>query len=149
MFVEKTAKEKGNMKRTWQNVNQLVSKRSQSTGISCLDIDRNQISDSSKIANSMDDYFCSIGNDLDSKILYKPYPLLNVDYSVNMDGAPFHFKEINPQNVSKATGNIKSSKSFGGDRISIHFLKIPLSYISLPLTFIYNASLGACKFPDT
>ena len=96
----------------------------------------------------MNDYFCSIGNDLASKIPDKPNPLLNGDYSVNMNGAAFCFKEINPQDVSKAISEFKSSMSFGVDMISIYFLKITLPYIYLPLAFIFNASIRACKFPD-
>ena len=147
-FAEKIAKEKGNMKGTWKIINQLVNKRSKSTNISCLSVNGNQISDSSKIANSMNDYFCSIGNDLASEIPDKQNPLLNRDYSVNMNSAAFCFKEINPQDVSKAIGEFKSSTSFGVDMISIYFLKIALHYISLPLAFIFNASLRACNFPD-
>ena len=76
-FAEKIAKEKGNMKGTWKIINQLVNKRSKSTNISCLSVNGNQFSDSSKIANSMNDYFCSIGNDLASEIPDKPNALLN------------------------------------------------------------------------
>ena len=127
-FAEKIAKEKGNMKGTWKIINQLVNKRSKSTNISCLSVNGNQISDSSKIANSMNDYFCSM-NDLASKLPDKPNPLLNGDYSVNMNGAAFCFKEINPQDVSKTISEFKSSTSFGVYMISIYFLKITLPYI--------------------
>ena len=64
-----------------------------------------------------------------------------------MNGATFLFKEINPQDVSKAIGKFKPSKRFAVDMVSICFLKIALPYISLPLAFISNASLRACKFP--
>ena len=69
----------------------------------------------------MNDYFCSTGNDLASGLPDKPNPLLNGDYSANMRGATFRFKEINPQDVNRAIGKFSPSKSFGVDMISIHF----------------------------
>ena len=80
----------------------------------------------------MNEYFCSIGNELTNAIPDKPNPLLNGDYSVNLNGATFPFNAISPQDFSRATDKIKSSKSFGVDMISIDFLKITLPYISLP-----------------
>ena len=41
----------------------------------------------------MNDYFCSIGNELAIEIYDKPIHLLNRDYSVNMSDATFRFKE--------------------------------------------------------
>ena len=136
------------MKGTWQTVNQLVNKRSKSTNISCLDIGRNQISDRSKVENCVNDYFCSLSNAFANEIPDKLNPSPNGDYSVNMSCATFRFTEINPQDVSRAIGKFKSSKSFGVYMISIKFLKIILLYISLPLAFIFTAFLRACKFPD-
>ena len=96
----------------------------------------------------MNDYFCSIGNELAIEIYDKPIHLLNRDYSVNMRGATYRFKEINPQDVSSTIGKFRSSTSFGVDMISTYFLKIALPYISLLLAFISNAPLRALKLPD-
>ena len=51
----------GKHERHLANCQPTCKQRSKSTNISCLNIDGSQISDSSKIANSMTD--CSIGND--------------------------------------------------------------------------------------
>ena len=53
------------------------------------------------------------------KFMTNPNPVVNEDYSVNMNGAAFRFKAVRPQAVSRAIGELTSSKSFGVDMISI------------------------------
>ena len=49
------------MKETWKTINQLVNKRSKTTNVSSLQEDNKILTSSDKIAGSMNQYFCTIG----------------------------------------------------------------------------------------
>ena len=59
------------MKETWNTINKLINKRSKTTNISSLVVDEACLTNSSEIADSMNDYFCNIGSKLSSKTLHK------------------------------------------------------------------------------
>ena len=63
-FAQKITKEEGNMKATWQIVNQFLTRRSKSTSINSLNVDGREVLRKDVIANSMNNYICSVGNDL-------------------------------------------------------------------------------------
>ena len=101
-----------------------------------------------KIADAMNDYFCSIGKDLAEKIEYALNPLLSGDYNVNPEEKCFSFKTIDVRNIRDAIGKINTSKGFGTDNISIYFFKLAMPYIENSLAYIFSTSLERRKFPD-
>ena len=82
------------MKATWQIVNQLLNKRSRSTTIKRLNVDGKEVLQKDAIANSMNKYFRSIGNDLAIEIPDTANPLLNNEYTVNAHESTFRFSEV-------------------------------------------------------
>ena len=88
------------MKATWQIVNKLLNKKSKSTSINSLNVEGREILQKGVIANSMNKYFCLIGNDLANEILYTPNPLLNSEYTVNAHESTFRFSEISAHEVT-------------------------------------------------
>ena len=70
------------MKETWKTINQLVNKRSKTTNISSLQEDNKILTSSDEIAESMNQYFCNIGQKLSEKIPYAENPLLR-EFSLN------------------------------------------------------------------
>ena len=99
-FAQKITKEEGNMKATWQIVNQFLKKRSKSTSINSLNADGREILQKDVIANSMKKYFC---NDLANEIPYSPNPLLNNGYTVNAHDSTFRFSEISAHELTVIT----------------------------------------------
>ena len=146
-FSDKINKNKGNMKDSWQTINQLLNKRSQSTNIVSLKESNQTIFDKQRISNKMNEYFCSIGERLAADIVHTSNPLLSKEICINDDGRIFDFREINEGDIHQAVSRIKAKKSFGNDNISGYFLKIALPYISRILMLIFNTSIETSTFP--
>ena len=82
-FSNKISLCKGDVKGSWKTINELLNRRSRSCNIDFLkDLDK-EIRQRKNISNLMNGYFCSIGENLASKIEYAPNPLLAGDYVVN------------------------------------------------------------------
>ena len=113
---------KSNMKETWQTINQLLNERSKSTSIDLPQDQDKTISNKAGPSQSMNSFFCSTGKDLGSKI-GRYDPQIFCDYLLNRNAAKFAFKSINAEQIRKAIGKLKTSKSFGDDGISSYFLK--------------------------
>ena len=148
-IAQKITSEEGNMKATWQIINQLVNKRSKSTRINNLNVDGREILQKDAIANSMNKYFCSIGNDLANEILYTPNPLLNSEYTVNAHDATIIFSEISAHDVTQAMNQMKTTKSVGIDKISSYFLMLAMPYVSNSIAQLLNISTRNSIFPES
>ena len=111
---------------------------------------RQRIGWQKEIAESMNQFFCSVGKDLASEIDDAPNPLLSGGYKINFQERRFEFRAIQEQELRDAVGKLKNSKSFGDDNISSFFLKLALPYIAKSLLKkIFNTSLETSKFPDS
>ena len=147
-FSEKITQHEGNMKESWKIINQVVNKRSKSTNINNLSAPNGVIVNKQKIADTMNEFFCSVGKDLAEKIDYVPNTLLSGDLTVNPEKKCFRFKTIEIRHIRDAIGKIKISKALGSDNISSFFLKLAMPYIENSLAYIFNTSLETSKFPD-
>ena len=109
------------MKDTWNTINMFINKRPKTTMIFSLLVDGNVVRKPEMIADSMNKYFCDIGEELSIDIPYK----LNLFLS-NQIHAPdrsFIFTPINAEHIIKAISKFKSSHGFGLDNVSNFFLK--------------------------
>ena len=147
-FSERLAQAKGNMKESWKTINQVLNKRSKSTNIDLLKGPGGEIINRQEISNSMNEYFCSVGKGLASKIDDSPNPILTGEYNLNPDNRRFNFRPIVVQDIRDAMSKIKTSKSLGSDNISSYFLKLATPYIENALVFMFNTSLETSQFPD-
>ena len=127
----------------------MLNKRSKSTNIDLLKGPGGEIVSKQEISNAMNEYFCSVGKDLASKIEDAPNPMLTGEYNLNPDNRRFNFRPIVVQDIRDAMGKIKTSKSLGSDNISSYFLKLATSYIENALVFMFNTSLETSQFPDS
>ena len=148
-FSERLAQAKVNMEESWKTINQVLNKRSKSTNIDLLKGPGGEIVNKQEISNTMNDYFCSVGKDLASKIEDAPNPMLTGEYNLNPDNRRFNFRPIVVQDIRDAIGKIKTSKSLGSDNISSYFLKLATPYIENSLFFMFNTSLETSQFPDS
>ena len=147
--AQKITVEEGNMKATWQIINQPLNKRPKSTSINNLNVDGREILQRDAIANSMNKYLCSIGNDLVNKTPYTPNPLLNSKYTVNAHDATFKFSEISAHDVTQAMNQMKTIKSSGSDEISFYFLKLAIPSVSNSIAQLLNISTRSSIFPES
>ena len=149
-FSSKIELNKGNIKETWRTINQLVNKRSKTTEISTIREGDRVISDPTEIADSMNQFFCSVGKDLSDKIPNKENPLLTGNYGERKkDVEKFAFIPVNPENVMKGCKDFKTFNSYGTDFISVFFLKVGIEVLAPSLAQLFNLSLSTGRFPDS
>ena len=146
-YKDRISQHSGNMKETWKITNDLLNKRSKSTDINSLNVGNIEIVDKRVISNSMNSYFCSVGEELANKIEDCAKPLLTGMYTMNKCSTKFHFNNIQDQHIRDAMAKVKTSKGFGNDKISSYFLNLALPIISKSLTCLFNRSISQCKFP--
>ena len=82
-FSEEITQFQGDLKKTWKTINQVINKKLNTTFVASLKVDGENISDSAKIASSMNDFFCTIRDRLSKKIPDKPNRLLSNEYSID------------------------------------------------------------------
>ena len=148
-FAAKISEYKGKMKKTWKTINELLNKRSKSSNIDCIKDSGNAIINKKEISITINHFFCTIGENLASKIETVPNPLLSGNFDNTNDNVKFKFRMIEVQEIKNAISKTKSSKSFGNDNISCYFLKLALPYIENALACLFNTSLETNNFPDS
>ena len=96
----------------------------------------------------MNEYFCSIGENLASKIEDAPNPLLAGDSAVNQKNTRFKFKHISTLDIRDAIAKLKTANSFGNDTISSYFLKLALPVMETSFAIMFNTSIETSQFPN-
>ena len=122
-FTNKIQASEGNLKETWATINKLVNKRSKTTNISSLTVDGISVSETVGIANSMNDFFCNVGNELCKDIPDIENGLLKGEQVINPTNATFIFSPVVFKQVILAMNKFKTSHGFGLDEISSFFPK--------------------------
>ena len=151
-FSKKLAACKGDLKQSWKTINLLLNKRSKTTNIDSLKVNEQEINKDHDIANSMNNYFCSVGKSLSDKIPAQSNPLLSHQYDITYPSngrEPFKFVAIDKGTIEKALNKIKTSHGSGVDNIASYFLKVAFPVISDSLCDILNLSLSSGIFPDS
>ena len=147
-FTNKIQASEGNLKETWATINKLVNKRPKTTNISSLTVDGSSVTDSVGIANSMNEFFCNVGNELCKDIPDTENGLLKDEYTINPTNATFIFSPVVSKQVMLAMSKFRTSNGFGLGEISSFFLKAGISILAEPLSQLFNLSLSAGIFPD-
>ena len=129
-FSKKIAHNKGYLKETWKTINSLLNKRSKTTNIESLKEDDKYAVDNAEIAQSMNKFFCSVGEKLSDDIPQQPNPLLCNEYVVNQPSTQLRFEAVSPVGAERALKKMKISFGFGSAGIASHFLKIAFPVIS-------------------
>ena len=138
-FTGKIHSCEGNMKDTWNTINMLINKRPKTKMISSLLVDGNVVAKPEEIADSMNKYFCSIGEELSKDIPYKLNSFLN--NQIHAPDRSFIFTPITAEHIIKAISKFKSSHGFGLDNISSFSWRKVCPYWQM---FIAKCSIYAC-----
>ena len=147
-FSNKISACKGNVKDSWKTINELLNKSSKSCNIDFLKDSDRETRQRKDISNLMNEYFCSIGENLASKIEDAPNPFLAGDSVVNQKNTRFKFKHISTLDIRDAIAKLKTAKSFGNDTISSYFLKLALPVMETSLAIMFNTSIETSQFPN-
>ena len=85
----------------------------------------------------MNEYFCSIGENLPTKIEDVPNPLFG-DSVVISKNSRSKFKHISTLDIRDAVARPKTPKGFGNETISSYFLKLALPFMETSLAIMFN-----------
>ena len=108
-FSTKISECKGNTKESWKTINGLLNKRSKSCNIDCIKDSGNAIANRKDISNTMNSFFCTIGEKLASKIDATPNQLLSGDYGDINNYVGFMFRTIELQEIRDTLAKAKTS----------------------------------------
>lgn len=111
------------------------------THIIFFNVDEDNITDEAKIAESINEYFTSIGSNLAARV-----PITNIKPESYVDRveSSFSFNSIDVNEMYKALNNLKTPKSIGPDKVPI---KDSSFSIAVYLTKKFNA-LTSSVFPQ-
>ena len=136
------SKNKNNIKNTWALLKKAIGKENDKSNIpQSIQIQNEHVTDKTKIADSFNDYFTSIG-----KITGQNVPKTKTNYT-NYLNTPvlnsIYLENVEPNQVSDIINKLKPKNSSGHDNISTKIVKASIVNIINPLTHIINLSLNS------
>jgi hypothetical protein len=135
----------GDIKKTWKNLNYLLKPKSKSTSIPEIIHNGNSVNDPMQIAARFNEYFSSIGEQLDRSIP----PSMNspLDYMGPPNLNSFFCSPVTVADVSEI---IKSfpNKGCPTNFVPAYVFKIISPYVCQPIADIFNESISLGIFPD-
>ena len=135
------------IKKTWQGIRSLVNvRKTQSQGLSHLEINGVTVDDSNKISNHVNDFFVNIGPELDSKISHVKHVSFS-KYLKNRVNTEFKLTPTSNDEILKIIQALPN-KSTGPASIPLKMLKTVADIIVTPLCHIINVSFNTGVFPE-
>ena len=119
-YINLINQNKSNVTALCNTLNEITSRRT-STPVTCIEVDGVQHNQAKSIAETLNNYFCSIGsklvaiNKLKSGVAQNNQPT-QVSTKQDVDG--FHFDPINELFVCNQLSKLKANKATGLDRIT-------------------------------
>ena len=140
-------KSKNDSKKTWKQINDLISSRKQYKQHNYFKANDSILTDHTDIANNFNLYFTNIGPNLANEV--KNVNSINpLSYLNNSDNNVFQFHDIDESIVEKIIDNFPSKNSCGYDGISLRLLKFCKLTIIKPLMLIIRQVLNTGIFPE-
>ena len=136
---------KGDMKKTWSQINKLLGKRKKSIP-SHMYYNQNKVLGKASVAEAFNNYFVDIGKITQEKI---PIPSSHFhDYLFNRIPVSLFFNPTSHTEIINVLSSMKSSASPGSDCIAARVVKACIHSIVNPLCFIFNESMSQGTVPD-
>jgi len=131
----------GNMMKTWAKINELLGRSNDKNDFPLYFMEGGQIiTGDNNIANAFNDYFSNITNIMANNIDQANNVDIH-DYLIDRPNSSFHFNTITPNDLLKATSDIKSKNSVGHDNLSTKLIKYVIQDLKDPLTIISVSGL--------
>ena len=121
------------------------NKRKQQTKLQKLIVDGKTLTDDKDVADGINNYFCTIGNKISSKI--KSPGGHFTDYPKNKINNTFFISPVVEAEVSRELTKLNPKKASGPDNITTKITTSCASQLSAPLTRIYNRGINEACFP--
>ena len=139
---------KKDSKTIWQGIHEIISSTKNKKGgyVTAIIADDNTITDPIEIAENFNNFFTSIGTNLQKKI--PPTKKNFTDYLKKPNSENFTIAPTTSDEIRDLIHNLKSSKSVGPYSIPTKIMKISKEIISLPLSQLINDSISKGLFPN-
>ena len=138
---------KTNLKKVWSGVKSIINVKTISNNFpSALEVNGTSVTEPKAIANSYNQYFTTIADQIISKRKYNGSKSFR-DYLSNRLLESFVFYECDSVEVSSLISLLKPNKSSGPNSIPTKILHIIKDKIAVPLVKIFNLSLKIGKHP--
>lgn len=139
--------EKNNLRKLWEIAGTIANpnKVKKNTQIKRLQVNDTNITEDVTIAETLNDYFCSIGKNYANKIKtnneYKKY-------LKNKNSNSMFLQKVEEKEITKIISSLNEKKAAGDDEIKPKFLKICNPHLSKQLTHIINLSFTTGIVPE-
>ena len=144
-YFNEFKKQKGNMKKTWDVIRDILGKSLNKTPAS-FNVDGRDIYDNKDISDIFNNFVINIGPSMsstipvDSDISYQSFLPPPCEKSL-------YFKPVTENELINIVSGLKKSKSTSIDNISSIVVKKVIFYITKPLLYIFNLSLSTGIVP--
>ena len=148
-YKQKFKECEGNMKETWNLVNETIkrkSKKSKSNDIAKIIHQGEELTSPKEICNKLNEYFQNVGQDLASKI--SPSEKHYTEYLRNRIDTDFFIAPTNCHEIRKIIIDLDKHKALGIGDIPMKLIKKADALLSEHLTNIFNISFETGNFPD-
>lgn len=141
-------KHSDNSKELWKRFGNVLGKpKSNHSPIEKIKVGNNYITDQKSIANLFNEYFCSVGEKLASKI--RDTGNKNFKYYLkNPLQKSLYLTQVTINEIIIEINNLETNKSPGHDEFTARFLKISHDLIAPILCDIFNLSIKTGEYPD-
>ena len=147
-YKQSFTENKNDSRRTWQTINELTSRKSNTPSIKELIINGVSINKSTDLANAFNEHFSTVGPKLANQIP----SAANGDKScleyLNITDQRFCFTPTNTSQVLLLLNKLSKSKATGLDYISARLIRECADLICISICKILNCSLTTGMFPD-
>ena len=139
---------KSNLAKIWKGIKEIINIKSKNYDQpTCLVQDDKTITDPNEIANSFNQYFTSIADDILKKRKYHGHKSFR-DYLLNPIGQSFFIYDCDNDEVKNIISTFQPNKGSGPNSIDVHILQLIKEEISDPLCKIFNLSFSTGVHPD-
>ena len=136
------------LRKIWQGIKQIINIKSKNFDQpSCVLIDEISITDPTEIANSFNDYFTSIAENILKKRKYNGNKSFK-DYLKIPLANSFVLYPCDEKEIKTLIVQLKESKALGPNSIPTDILHLIQDEISMPLSKIFNLSFDTGSHPD-
>ena len=146
-YSEKLQKFKGDAKKTWSVMKEILGKctTKSSTLPTKITVNKTDIFDTKKIADEFNKFFTNIGTDLANKIpnASKRFDFYITKVNTSMESQPLSINEL-----KNAFFSLNINKSPGHDGVSFNVIKKCFGELCEPLKYLFNLSIVKGIFPD-
>ena len=139
---------KNDSRRTWQTINELTSRKSNTPSIKELIVNGVSINKFTDLANAFNEHFSTVGPKLANQIPSVANGHKNCLEYLNITDRRFCFTPTNSSQVLLLLNKLSKSKGTGLDKISARLIRECADLIYISISKIFNCSLTTGVFPD-